>query len=144
MRCSCVKRCEEKSLCALLWEILSDFQKRNLFNRVRSKRPKYSRAISACEAMNVPAKKDRIGGRLSHHSLNTCYLSGTGGCGWGGRVDVQPEGGQFNPQSSPKKKKKNLHAEVSLSNMLNPELCLIWQQSAANICTIWMCVTGWM
>ena len=36
--------------------------------------------------------------------------------------------------------KKNLHAEVSLSKMLNPELCLIEQQSAANRCTVWMCV----
>ena len=35
---------------------------------------------------------------------------------------------------------KNLHAEVSLSKMLNPELCLIEQQSAANRCTVWMCV----
>ena len=34
---------------------------------------------------------------------------------------------------------KNLHAEVSLSKMLNPELPLIEQQSAANT-TVWMCV----
>ena len=53
-------------------------------------------------------------------------------CGWGGRVVVlQPECRQF---------PKNLHAEVSLSKMLNPELCLIEQQSAANRCTVWMCV----
>ena len=31
---------------------------------------------------------------------------------------------------------KNLHAEVSLSKMLNPEMCLIEQQSAANRCTV--------
>ena len=43
---------------------------------------------------------------------------------------------QFDPQSS----QKNLHAEVSLGKMLNPELCLIEQQSAANRCTVWMCV----
>ena len=30
----------------------------------------------------------------------------------------------------------SLHAEVSLSKMLNPELCLIEQQSAANRCTV--------
>ena len=42
------------------------------------------------------------------------------------------EGRQFDPQSS----QKNLHAEVSLSKMLNPELCLIEQQSAANRCTV--------
>ena len=36
----------------------------------------------------------------------------------------------------------HLHAEVYLSKMLNPELCLIEQQSAANRCTVWMCV--WM
>ena len=36
------------------------------------------------------------------------------------------EGRQFDPQSS----QKDLHAEVSLSKMLNPELCLIEQQSA--------------
>ena len=29
---------------------------------------------------------------------------------------------------------------MSLSKMLNPELCLIEQQSAANRCTVWMCV----
>ena len=34
----------------------------------------------------------------------------------------------------------NLHAEVSLSKMLNPELCLIELLSAANRCTVWMCV----
>ena len=51
-----------------------------------------------------------------------------GGCGWGGRVVVlQPEGRQFNPQL--------MHAEVSLSKMLNPELCLIEQQSAV-YCTV--------
>ena len=33
--------------------------------------------------------------------------------------------------------KKNLHAEVSLSKILNPELCLnCEQQSAANRCTV--------
>ena len=31
---------------------------------------------------------------------------------------------------------KKLHAEVSLSKMLNPLLCLIEQQSAANRCTV--------
>ena len=36
----------------------------------------------------------------------------------------------------------HLHAEVSLDKMLNPELPLIEQQSAANRCTVWMCV--WM
>ena len=67
-----------------------------------------------------------------HHILVHC-----GGCGWGGRVVVlQPEGRQFDPQSS----QKMLHAEVSLRKMLNPELCLIEQQSAANRCTVWMCV----
>ena len=35
---------------------------------------------------------------------------------------------------------KNLHAKVSLSKMLNPELCLIEQQRAANRCTVWKCV----
>ena len=30
---------------------------------------------------------------------------------------------------------KNLHAEVSLSKILNPKLCLI-EQSAANRCTV--------
>ena len=35
-----------------------------------------------------------------------------------------------------------LHAEVSLGKMLNPELQLIEQQSASNRCTVWMCV--WM
>ena len=60
-----------------------------------------------------------------------------GGCGWGGRVVVlQSEGRQFDPQSS----QKNLHAKVSLSKLLNPELCLIEQQSAANRYTVWMCV----
>ena len=33
-------------------------------------------------------------------------------------------------------------AEVSLGKMLNPELPLIEQQSAAYRCTVWMCV--WM
>ena len=42
------------------------------------------------------------------------------------------EGRQFDPQSS----QKNLHVEVSLSKMLNPELCLIEQQGAANRCTV--------
>ena len=28
--------------------------------------------------------------------------------------------------------------------MLNPELCLIEQQSAANRCTVWMCVCDWV
>ena len=36
----------------------------------------------------------------------------------------------------------NLHAEVSLSKMQNPELRLIEQQSAANRRAVWMC--GWM
>ena len=42
--------------------------------------------------------------------------------------------------SIPSLPKNNMHAEVSLSKMLNPELCLIEQQSAANRCTVWMCV----
>ena len=46
------------------------------------------------------------------------------------------------PSLSKKKTKKNLHAEVSLSKMLNPELCLIEQQR--NRCTVWMCVCDWV
>ena len=62
---------------------------------------------------------------------DSTYVTLHYGCGWGGRVVVlQPEGRQFDPQFS----QKNLHAEVSLSKMLNPELCLIEQQSAANRC----------
>ena len=39
---------------------------------------------------------------------------------------------------------KNLHAQVSLSKMLNPELCLIEQQSAANIDALYKCVCDWV
>ena len=54
-----------------------------------------------------------------------------------GRVVVlQPEGRQFHP-SLP-----GLHAEVSLGKMLNPEFPLIEKKSAANRCTVWICV--WM
>ena len=42
--------------------------------------------------------------------------------------------------SIPSLPKKSAICEVSLSKMLNPELCLIEQQSAANRCTVWMCV----
>ena len=68
------------------------------------------------------------------HVANTLTIDKGAAVAEGGRVVVlQPEGRQFDPQSS----QKNLHAEVSLSN---PELCLIEQQSAANRCTVWMCV----
>ena len=55
-----------------------------------------------------------------------------------GRVVVlQPEGRQFDPQSS-----KSV-LDVSLSNMQNPELCLLEQHSASNRCTVW-CVCDWV
>ena len=47
----------------------------------------------------------------------------------GRAVVLQPEGRQFEPQ-------------YSLGKMLNPDLSLIEQKSAANRCTVWMCV--WM
>ena len=58
-----------------------------------------------------------------------------GGCGWGvERSSSNLKVGSSIP-SLP-----ILHAEVSLGKMLNPELPLIEQQSAAHRCTVWMCV----
>ena len=55
-----------------------------------------------------------------------------GGCGWGGRVVIlQPEGRQFNPQSSQICMPKCPWARC---------WTLLEQQSAANRCTVWMCV----
>ena len=56
-----------------------------------------------------------------------------------GRALCRPEGRQF--EGLP-----HLHAKVSLGKMLNPELPLIEQQSAANRCTVCMCVreNWWM
>ena len=73
----------------------------------------------------------------SYNVMLSLYLlcCPAGGCGWGGRVVVL----QWSAVRSPVFP-KNMHAEVSLSKMLNPELCLIEQQSAANRCTVWMCV----
>ena len=55
---------------------------------------------------------------------------------WGRAVILQPKGRQFDPQFP------HLHAEVSLGKILNPQLPLMKQKSAANRCTVWMCV--WM
>ena len=58
------------------------------------------------------------------------------GCGWGGRVVVlQPEGRQFNPQSSQRK----TASKVSLSKLLNPELPLIELIDA-----LYECVCDWV
>ena len=60
-----------------------------------------------------------------------------GGCGWGVEWSSPNLIVGSSIPSLP-----HLHAEVSLGKMLNPELPLIEQQSAANRCTVWMCV--WM
>ena len=56
----------------------------------------------------------------------------------GRAVILQPEVGSSIP-SLP-----HLHVEVSLGKMLNPELPLIAQTSAANRSTVWICVCEWV
>ena len=71
--------------------------------------------------------------------LINCYIfiQVTGGCGWGVEwLSPQPEGRQFDPQSS-----KSACRSV-LGQDAEPELAPIEQKSAANRCTV--CVNGWM
>ena len=76
--------------------------------------------------------------QLNHLLFFEVYLwlaNYTGGCGWGlERSSSNLKVGSLIP-SLP-----HLHAEVSLSKMLNPELPSIEQERAANRCTVWMCV----
>ena len=67
-----------------------------------------------------------------HVSILTHHDSG---CGWG----VEQSSSNLKVGSSIPSL-PILHAEVSLGKMLNPEFPLIEQQSAANRCTVWMCV----
>ena len=79
----------------------------------------------------------------SRTTKKTCCLSKYGpdrtaqwgGCGWG----VEWSSSNLKVVSSIPSL-LHLHAEVSLGKILNPELPLIEQNSAANKCTVWMCV----